>query len=86
MQQLRLPVVPLNPCLPCITLSCNCRSCTWCRSPPAARLAHQHAVFLWVTCILNDGDDVGALLRHVDKVTPTPAGHKGKRKKNRVVS
>lgn len=29
----------------------------------------EHAVLVWVTGILNDGDDVGSLLGHVDEIT-----------------
>ena len=31
---------------------------------------HEHAVFLWVPRVLDDGNHVGPLLGHVDKITP----------------
>ena len=34
-------------------------------------LTNEHPVLVWVAGVLNDGDDVCSLLRHVDQVPPT---------------
>jgi hypothetical protein len=36
--------------------------------------ADEHPVFRGVSSVLNDGDDVGPLLGHVDEVTTTSVG------------
>ena len=45
-----------------------------CRCLPYRPLTNEHAVLVGMSGVLDDGDDVGSLLRHVHEVSAGPVG------------